>query len=134
MTKILLRHPDTGKERYGVLGLSFTSVLFGGIPLLFRRAWKLFGYWVLFLLAYGVVFSVMTALLGMSEGNMDRANNVTGMGLAVGWGSFINRLHLRDLIKQGYQVYNFGKSSPEDVSKFIGLDVNAVQDTAQVFE
>jgi Protein of unknown function (DUF2628) len=134
MAKLLLRHSQTGMERYGVYGFSVTSFFFGPIPLIFRKSWKWSLLYVAMLLVYMLVFVIIAALLQMSEKTIDTISNASGMGIGVAWASIINRLHLKDLLKQGYRIYNFGDKTPEQVSKFVGEDVTGIEQTTKVFE
>ncbi len=134
MSKIMLQHPESQKERYAVTGFSFTSFFFGFIPLLFRKNLKWTGIYLAMLVVFIIVLIILGVLMNLSEKSIDSLSNALGMGIGIGWASIINRLHLRDLLAQGYRITDFGDSDAAAVSKFAGMDVTGAESTASVFE
>lgn len=84
-TRIRMKHPATGLVRDGFVGFSWTSLFFGGIPLLFRGEMAI----GLAIVALQILFAAFT--------------------LGIGWLLFdiifafiVNGFYTRRLIEQGY--------------------------------
>ncbi len=134
MAALKLEHPDTGKVRTAVTGFSVTSLFFGFIPLIFRQAWKWLLIYAGAFLALVIILTAIILIFDTSDKGIDQISRILGIGFNAGWASSINRLHLRDLLKNGYRIVDFGNTTPEVVSKFAGMDVGGVGQTASIFE
>jgi hypothetical protein len=76
--KVNLKNERTGQVRQRKLGFSWTTFFFGFFPALFRGDWK----WALIIFAVGLVTLGLSTLVFM----------------------FIyNKLHIRDLLENGYE-------------------------------
>ncbi|TAJ84574.1 DUF2628 domain-containing protein [Reyranella sp.] len=87
-TPVKLRHKDTGLEKTGYAGFSWTTLFFGPFPALFR------GEYLIFLVYLGVVvvISIVLPMLGIFL-----------MAVAgVVWAFQFNAYHMQKLIGQGY--------------------------------
>jgi hypothetical protein len=84
-TRIRMKHPTTGLVRDGFIGFSWTSLFFGGIPLLIRGEMAI----GLAIVAIHVLFSVFTVGIGWM---------LFGIIMAF----VINGFYTKRLIEQGY--------------------------------
>jgi hypothetical protein len=85
-TAIMLRNPNTGLTATGYYGFSWTTLLFGFFPALFR------GDLVTFL-----VVAAITIVLALST-------VVGGLVFSFAWAFFYNRYYTRNLISKGYKI------------------------------
>lgn len=87
-TPVKLRHKNTGLEKTGYTGFSWTTLFFGPFPALFRGEFLIFLVYV----AVVVVIAVLLPVLGLL---------VTLIAQLV-WCFQFNAFHMRKLIGQGY--------------------------------
>jgi len=84
-TPVLLKHRQSGLVRTGYFGFSWTSLIFGGFPALFRGD----------LLVGVVVIVASLALAAPSAG-------ILGFVVHILWAFFYNRYYTQRLLEQGY--------------------------------
>lgn len=89
-TPVKLRHKDTGLEKTGYVGYSWTTFFFGPFPALFRAEY------LLFLLSFLVVLVVVVALPG--------AGFLIAWALWIAWGFKFNAYHIQKLIERSYML------------------------------
>lgn len=107
-TKIQLKNPNTGIITDGYIGYSWTTLVFGIFPALFRGDFMTF--------IFGFVIACIVASLTAGLG---------GFVLGIIWSFIYNSYHLKKLIASGYKVIN---PSPETRTSLAaaGFDVNIV--------
>ncbi len=97
-TTITLRNPQSDHIRQAPVGFSWTVLLFGFFPPLFRGDWK----WA--------VIMLLLALLTWGVSNILFA-------------FLYNKLYIRDLIGAGFVVRGVGEGSMEDIREKLGIDL-----------
>lgn len=96
-----LRNPDTGEEVRAPVGFSWTTLLFGPWPALFRGDWK----WA------AIIFG--TAIF-------------TG-GVSILVFPFIyNKLYIKDLIRDGFKLVDVENGSIDVVSNEVGFEKSKI--------
>jgi len=103
-TTITLRNPQSGHIRQAPVGFSWTVLLFGFIPPLFRGDWK----WAVILL--------ILALLTWGISN-------------VVFAFLYNKLYIRDLFQGGFQVKSVEKGALDDVAQRLGMDLPRLEES-----
>lgn len=99
---IYFQNPLTGQTKEAPVGFSFTTALFGAIPMLFRGSWKWFA---------------ISAILGLCTWSL---SNLVFMFI-------INKLYIKDLISDGYKAKGVKVGSIEQVSMIVGLTIPALE-------
>ena len=84
-TKVKLVHRETGLEKTGFFGFSWTTLFFGMFPALFR------GDFLTFVGGFAVLFIVSLATAGIG----------TGIAMIV-WAFLYNKYYTRKLLEKGY--------------------------------
>ena len=85
-TKVNMKHKETGLVKNGFIGFSWTTLLFGAFPALFRGDFLTFmGVFVVLL-----IVSAFTAGIG-------------GLMLAIVWSFMYNKYYTTKLVEQGYE-------------------------------
>jgi len=87
-TPVKLRHRDTGLEKIGSVGYSWTTLFFGPFPALFR------GEYLVFLTYFAVAVAILIIL--------PVAGPSLCLAMSVIWSFNFNPWHLRKLIERGY--------------------------------
>lgn len=103
-TTIHLQNPHNGQMRQAPVGFSWTVLLFGFFPPLFRGDWK----WTAILL--------ILALLTWGVSNIVFA-------------FLYNRLYIKDLLQAGFRVKAVDQGALEDVAKRLGIDLPRLEET-----
>jgi len=101
--EVILKH-QSGLMRKGYIGFSWTSLLFGCFPAIFRGDW--FGC----LLYVGL--SVLLAVLTLGIGNIV---------LMIVWAILYNKWHLKRLIEKGYRLAD-GSEASLSVKAELGME------------
>ena len=91
-------NPRTGRMRSAPMGFSWTTFFFGPFPMLFRGAWK----WFLIVLLTAVVTYGLAGFV---------------------WMFIINKLYLKDLIRDGYKLSSTDRSNTDGVAHYVGRRV-----------
>ncbi len=100
-TPVKLVHKDTGFEKTGFIGYSWTTLLFGPFPLLFR------GEYLIFLVYFAV--AVVVGLVPVIGWLM-----VLVGGLV--WSFQVNAFHMRKLLGQGYMLADTDETNKKVVT------------------
>ena len=87
-TPVKLRHKDTGLEKTGYTGFSWTTLFFGPFPALFRGEFLIFLVYV----GVGIGISLLLPVLGL----------IVWLIAQLVWCFQFNAYHMRKLIGQGY--------------------------------
>lgn len=104
--KIVMEHPRTGEIINGFYGFSWTTLLFGPFPALFRKDW--------------LVFFIVAIL------------NIVSFGLAsVVWAFFYNKNYTQRLLRQGF---SFSGSNAENELAARELGVKLTKDNSTNFK
>ena len=101
-----LHHGGTERTREAPVGFSWTTLFFGPFPMLFRGNWK----WFLI----SLVLAICT--FGLS--------NLVLMFM-------INRLHLKDLVNDGYRVRHLRHGDVALLSSKTGIPVSMLSDSKE---
>ena len=97
-TTITLENPRTGHIRQAPVGFSWTVLLFGFFPPLFRSDWK-----------WGLIFALLTILTwGISN---------------ILFAFLYNKLYLKDLIRSGFRVKSVEKGNADEVARNLGMEL-----------
>lgn len=112
-----------GVEKYGFCGFSWTSFFFGGIPVMLRRGNGIkFG---LIYFAFVIVFVLatigLTYILPEHANVIEKANRLIGIIINIVFGSIINKIYTKDLIKQGFVLIDDNPESVAQAKKCYGL-------------
>ena len=92
-TEIRLRNPKTGEEKLGYQGYSWTSLFFCAFPTLLRGD---------IALGLGVFLAaIVLAIAAFAVGLQTWLSTAVVGGI---WGFFYNDIHLRRLLRAGYEV------------------------------
>lgn len=95
-TYVSLQHSETGESLEAPLGFSWTTLLFGFWPAIFRGDWKWAGIiFVISVITYGLAFIVFAFIY--------------------------NRLHIKDLIRSGWKVSSVDGGDIKDVVEDTGI-------------
>lgn len=86
-TKVILKHPDTGLMKSAYYGFSWTTLIFGMFPALFR------GDFITFLGAAAVYFILAIVSYG-----------ILPFIASIAWAFMYNKYHARRLIERGYRI------------------------------
>ncbi|MDD1021909.1 MULTISPECIES: hypothetical protein [Pseudomonas] len=97
-TKIIFKNPNTGAMKVAPVGFSWTVLLFGFIPALFRSDWK----WAAIMFAVGF--------------------------FTFGFSNFVfcfiyNKMHVRDLIGEGYKAQSIASGDLGFASANVGMEI-----------
>lgn len=87
-TKVILKNPDTGLLKSAYYGFSWTTLIFGMFPALFR------GDFITFIGA----FAVFIILAVLSYGFL-------AFIASIAWAFMYNKYHARRLIERGYRLH-----------------------------
>jgi hypothetical protein len=94
-----LKNVDTNQIRSAPVGFSWTVLFFGGFPALFRSDWK----WAI------IMFLLQWITVGLS-------------GFVF---MFIyNKIHLKDLLMNGFKITSFTNTSKDQVAEYTGMDID----------
>ncbi len=98
--QINFENPRTGQSRIAMIGFSWTTLLFGPFPMVFRGNWKRF----VIVLLIGIV------TLGISN---------------VFFAFTVNRMHVQDLLNDGFKVKSVERGTMKDVATALGIALPA---------
>lgn len=98
-------NPRTGQLRSAPMGFSWTTFFFGPFPMLFRGSWKWF---FIILITAAITYGL--------------ANLV--------WIFVINKLYLKDLVKDGFRLSSVDRGSPETVDRYAGRRIPTLSEDA----
>lgn len=100
---IYFENPKTGQMKEAPVGFSWTTFFFGPFPMLFRSNWKWF---------------TIILLLAMFTWGL---SNLVFMFL-------INKLHIKDLVADGFKAKSVKSGTIDDVSTSLGLQLPQMKD------
>jgi hypothetical protein len=102
---LTMKNTTTGETKVAPTGFSWTVLLFGAFPALFRLDWKNFGIMV------GILF--VTGILG-----------IWFIPLVVFGFIYNDKMHIRDLINSGWKIERYtGSKSIQVVQNSVGYDL-----------
>lgn len=102
---IFFEHPRTGQLAAAPVGFSWTTLFFGPFPMLFRNDWK----WFFVSLALAFFTGGLSILVMMF---------------------IINKLHLQDLVRQGFRVRSVQVGTIEQAAAVVGYPLPAFEKAA----
>lgn len=103
-TKIIFENPNTGAIKEAPVGFSWTVLLFGFFPALFRSDWK-----------WGVIMFILALVT---------------MGLSGLIFMFIyNNLYIKELIGSGYKAKSIGSGNMDEASAKVGTQIPMIEAT-----
>ena len=102
---IYFENPRTGQMREAPVGLSWTTLFFGPLPMLFRGSWKWF--------AIILIIALITCWL----------SNLVFMFIA-------NKSYIKDLIGDGFKAKSVKVGTLEQVSTAVGFPIPSLEASA----
>lgn len=99
-TLITMKNENTGLEKTAYVGFSWTSLLFGGIPAVFRGDW----------MAFFIYFAVNIIIGALTAG-------IASFLIWIIWPFVYNKWHARRLMEKGYVVIAAAGLDPKSVHR-----------------
>lgn len=91
-TQIIFENPKTGQSRIALVGFSWTTLLFGPFPMIFRSNWKRFV----------IILLIGFFTLGISN---------------IFFAFVVNKMHVKDLINDGFKVKSVEHGTIDEVAR-----------------
>ncbi|TRL37002.1 hypothetical protein FNA46_16240 [Rhizobium straminoryzae] len=110
---IQLMHSRSGLSRTGYYGFSWTSLVFGGVPAIFRGD-LVMGASVC---VAGGIAALLVGVIGLGLPGL----LVGWLAVGAGWGMVYNRIYTKRLIERGYRFADTDQRNAE-AQRAVGMD------------